>query len=90
MNVKALRQALKEFGGVNHENHSIYQYNQFISKMINRGKLTKFVFENTRKRLYTKLINQMVGPGSEMWTVKEIDLTLRPEEFNKIKFNETE
>jgi hypothetical protein len=32
----------------------------------------------------------MVGPGSEMWTVKEIDLTLRPEEFNKIKFNETE
>jgi|TARA_R110000851_G_scaffold69298_1_gene155266 hypothetical protein len=90
VNVKALRQALKEFGGVNHENHSIYQYNQFISKMINRGKLTKFVFENTRKRLYTKLINQMVGPGSEMWTVKEIDLTLRPEEFNKIKFNETE
>ena len=86
VNVKAFREALKPLQG-GHSYQNIWSYNALIKTMSDRGQLTDFIYKHTRKLLYTQLLGSHVGPSSEMWTIDENAISLRPGLF---KINEDE
>mgnify|MGYP003116517291 CR=1 FL=1 len=86
VNVKAFREALKPLQG-GHSFQNIWSYNQLIKVMSDRGQLTDFIYKHTRNLLYTQLLGTQVGPSSEMWTIDENAISLRPGLF---KINEDE
>ena len=55
--------------------------------MSDRGQLTDFIYKHTRNLLYTQLLGTHIGPSSEMWTIEENAISLRPGLF---KINEDE
>ena len=86
VNVKSFRTQMKRYEG-GASNNSIYAYNNFINKLVEDGKLTKFAVDKTRKRLLDKFLNTTIGGAADVFTIKLEHLHLK-EEFKEKIINE--
>ena len=78
VNVKALRKRLKKYQGGACET-TIYAYNNYIKCLIEDKKLTKFALDNTRKKLYDKVLNNIGGGDADVFSISLDSVKLKDE-----------
>jgi len=83
VNVKSLRSRMKSYEGGHNTNH-IYAFNAYLKKLAEDNKLTRFAVDKTRKKLLDTLLEQMVGPKSEVFKVQLENLYIADEIENMI------
>ena len=76
VNVKAMRQQLKDYEG-GHSNSGIWSYNAYIERLANDGKLTKFAVDKTREKLMKDFLGSYVGPTANVFSVDLDNLKLK-------------
>lgn len=78
VNVKALRKRLKKYqGGAN--NTMIYAYNNYINCLIEDKKLTNFALDNTRSKLYDKVLGNIGGDNASVFSISLASVKLKDE-----------
>jgi len=75
VNVKAFRTQMENYQG-GHCTGQIWSYNNYIKKLADDGKLTKFAVDKTRQLVLDKLLCKEVGPSSECFKVDLSNLVL--------------
>ncbi len=80
VNIKTFRKRMKKYeGGIS---EGIHSYNQYIQLLIQDGKLTTFVLNKTRERLYKNILGGVIGDTAAVFTMP-IDCLNIKEEMQK-------
>jgi len=87
VNVKAFRKRMHKFNGCG-ESCNITSYNNFIRLIDNEDKLTKFIVDSTRERMYKNIFIGLVGKESSAFHIKIDDVALSDRYIKKTKINE--
>jgi len=81
VNVKAFRKRMKNYEG-GRCTTNIYSFNNFIKKLAEDRKLTKFAVDHTRNKLYNTLLKDLVGSSSKVFKI-DLDSLLLDEELTE-------
>tara|TARA_B110000908_G_scaffold136101_1_gene161194 strand:+ start:2330 stop:2599 length:270 start_codon:yes stop_codon:yes gene_type:complete len=60
-------------------NTTIYAYNNYVKCLIEDKKLTKFALDNTRKKLYDKVLNSIGGGDAAVFSISLDSVKLKDE-----------
>ena len=87
VNVKAFRNRMKEYDG-NHNESSIRAFNDYIMLLDKNKKLTEYAVNKTKEKLYSTLLNKLVGENADVFKINLDSLFITKELTNKIISND--
>jgi len=77
VNIKTFRKRMKKYeGGIS---EGIFSYNRYIQFLIEDGKLTTFVLNKTRERLYNNILGSIIGDSSDVFKMPIDCLNIKEE-----------
>jgi len=78
---------MKEYDG-NHNESSIRAFNDYIMLLDKNKKLTEYAVNKTKEKLYSTLLNKLVGENADVFKINLDSLFITKELTNKIISND--
>ena len=87
VNVKTLRNRMKDFDGAHH-NYNISSFNTYLKLLKSKGKLTTFCVNKTIQKLHNTCLSSYIGDKSQIFKVDINSIFLKEEYKNSILQND--